>query len=121
MVVRRTVDELDRVCKRRNLKVNAGKSKVMFFEREREQTVNLTKPYRVGWEGILGCKIWFGKEKMEEVNEFKYCGTVLFKHGSIEGETRERTVKGRQVLGELEGVMKGRNVSMAVKKGIRNR
>ncbi len=33
---------------------------------------------------------------------------------------RERTVKGRQVMGALERVMKGRNVSMAVKKGIRN-
>ncbi len=33
---------------------------------------------------------------------------------------RERTVKGRQVMGALERVMKGRNVSMAVKKGLRN-
>ncbi len=36
-----------------------------------------------------------GKEKMEEVNEFKYLGTNLCKHGSMEGEIRERTVKGR--------------------------
>ncbi len=35
-------------------------------------------------------------------------------------EGKERTVKGRQVMGALERVMKGRNVSMAVKKGIRN-
>ncbi len=38
----------------------------------------------------------------------------------MEGEIRERTVKGRQVMGALERVMKGRNVSMAVKWGIRN-
>ncbi len=57
---------------------------------------------------------------MEEVNEFKYLGTILCKHGSMEREIRERTVKGRQVMGALERVMKGRNVSMAVKKGIRN-
>ncbi len=37
----------------------------------------------------------------------------------LEGEIRERTVKGRQVVGALERVMKGRNVSMAVKRGIR--
>ncbi len=57
---------------------------------------------------------------MEEVNEFKYLGIILCKHGSMEGEIRERTVKGRQVMGALERVMKGTNVSMAVKKGIRN-
>ncbi len=38
----------------------------------------------------------------------------------MEGEIRERTVKGRQVMGALERVMKGRNVNMEVKKGIRN-
>ncbi len=38
----------------------------------------------------------------------------------MEGEIRERTVKGRQVMGAVEKVMKGRNVSMAVKRGIRN-
>ncbi len=36
----RIVDEFDRVCKRRKLKVIAGKSKVMVFERAREQTIN---------------------------------------------------------------------------------
>ncbi len=87
----------------------------------REQTINFAKkPYRVGSEAILGCKIWLEKERMEEVNEFKYLGAVLCKHGSMEGERWERTVKGKQVMGTLERVMKGRNVSMAVKKGIRN-
>ncbi len=66
------VDEFDRVCRKRKLKVNAGKSKVMVFERAREQTIDFAKPYRVGSEAMTGCKIWLGKEKMEEVNEFKY-------------------------------------------------
>ncbi len=66
------VDEFDRLCKRRKLKVNAGKSTVMVFERAREQTINFAKPYRVGSEAILGCKIWLGRERMEKVNEFKY-------------------------------------------------
>ncbi len=118
-MLQRIVDEFDRVCKRRKLKVNAGKSKVMVFERAREQTINFAKPYRVGSEAILECKIWLGKE-MEEVNEFKDFGTILCNFWSIEGDIRERTVKGRQVMGVLERVMKGRNVRMAVKKGIRN-
>ena len=101
--------------------MNAGKSKVMVFERAREQIINFAKSYRVGSEAICECKIWLGKEKMKEVHEFKYLGTILCKHGSMEGEIRERTVKGRQVIGALERVMKGRNVSMAVKRRIRNR
>ncbi len=71
----------------------------------------------MGTEAKPECKIWLGKEKMEEVNEFKYLRTMLCKHGSMEGEIR---VKGSQVMGALERVMKGRSVSMAVKKGIRN-
>ncbi len=115
-ILQRIVDEFDGVCKRRKLKVNTGKRTVMVFERAREQTINFAKPYRVGSEAILGCKIWLGKEKMEKVNEFKYLGTILCKHGSMEGEIRERTVKGRQVMGVLERVLKGRNVSMEVKR-----
>ncbi len=38
----------------------------------------------------------------------------------MEGEIRERTVKGRQVMGALDRVMKGRNVSMEIKMAIRN-
>ncbi len=34
--------------------------------------------------GKMACNIWLGKEKMEEVNEFKYLGTILCKHGSME-------------------------------------
>ncbi len=71
-MLQRIVDEFYKVCKRRKLKVHAGKSKMMVFERAREQTINFTKPYRVGSEAILGCNIWLGKKKMEEVNEFKY-------------------------------------------------
>ncbi len=49
-MLQRIVDESERVCKRRKLKVNAGKSKVMVFERAREQTINFARPYGVGSE-----------------------------------------------------------------------
>ncbi len=55
--------------------------------------------HRVESEATLGYKIWLEKEKMEEVNEFKYLGTILSspcKQGSMEGEIRERAIKGRQ-------------------------
>ncbi len=54
-MLQRIVDEFDRVCKRRKLKVNAGKSKVMVFERARKQTIKFAKPYRVGSEAIRTC------------------------------------------------------------------
>ncbi len=51
------------------------------------------------------------------MNSNSYLGTILCKHWSMEREIRERTVEGRLVMGALERVMKGRNVSIAVKKG----
>ncbi len=59
----RIVDEFGRVCKRRNLKVHASKSKFVVFERAREQTIDFAKPYKVESEAVLGCKIrMFGEE-----------------------------------------------------------
>ncbi len=46
-MLQRIVDEFDRLCKSRKLKVNTGKSKVMVFERATKQTINFAKPYRV--------------------------------------------------------------------------
>ncbi len=45
---------------------------------------------------------------------------MLCKHGGMEGEIREQVMKGRSVVGLLAGVMKGRNVSMDMKRGLRN-
>ncbi len=43
---------------------------------------------------------------------------MLCKHGGTEGEIK--VMIGRSVVGSLAGVMKGRNVSMDVKRGLRN-
>ncbi len=37
-MLQRIADEFDRVCRRRKLKVNAGNSNIMAFEKNREQT-----------------------------------------------------------------------------------
>ncbi len=57
---------------------------------------------------------------MEEVNEIKYLGSVMGKHGGTEGETRERVLQGRKAVGFLGRIMKGRSVSMEVKRDLRN-
>ncbi len=61
------------------MKRNAGKSKVMVFKRAREQTINFAQPYRGGWRLYLDVKYRWGRRKMEELNEFKYLGTMLCK------------------------------------------
>ncbi len=43
----RVVNEFFSVCKRRKLKVSAGKSKVIVFERREEEVINFNTAYRV--------------------------------------------------------------------------
>lgn len=57
---------------------------------------------------------------MEEMDEFKYTGAVLSNHGENEGEISKKAVKGRSIIGALASVIKGRNVSMKVKRGLGN-
>ena len=41
------VNEFDSVCTRRKLKLNAGKSKMIVFERREVEVVIINTPYRV--------------------------------------------------------------------------
>ncbi len=82
--------------------------------------IDFSTAYRVRLPPVARCRIILGSEEMEEVSEFKYLGTVLCKHGGMEGEIREEVMKGRSVVGSLAWVMKGRNVSMNVKRGLLN-
>lgn len=63
---------------------------------------------------VAGCEGSLRNEKMQEGEEFKYLGTVLSKHGNMK-EKMERAVKGRQTLGSIKRLMRGRNLSMQVK------
>ncbi len=60
-MLQRILDEFEKVCKRRKLKVNSGKSKVMVFERAREQTINIAKPYSVGSVALLIVRYGWGR------------------------------------------------------------
>ncbi len=51
-MLQRIVDEFDRLCKRRKLKVNTGKSKVMVFETAREHTINFLQSH-IEWDQRL--------------------------------------------------------------------
>ena len=73
------VNEFNRACERRKLKVNASKSKVMVFERKEFDTVDFGKTYGVNRPNERFCKINSGEHQLEEVNEFKYLGSMLCK------------------------------------------
>ncbi len=58
-----------------------GKSKVMVLESREEEVIDVNTAYRVKLPAAVRYRIMLGSEKMEEVSEFKYLGTVLCKHG----------------------------------------
>ncbi len=51
-MLQRIVDEFDRVCKRRKLKVHASNSKVMFLEREQESRLLILQSH-IEWSRRL--------------------------------------------------------------------
>ena len=55
-------------------------------------------------------------EAVEEVDQFKYLGSVIAANGGVEADVRHRANKGWKVLGVLKGVMKNRGLGMSVKK-----
>ncbi len=75
------VSKFGTMHERRNLKVNANKSKVMVFERG-ESTE---------------CSVRLDEESLEKIGKFKYLGSVLNKDGNIEDEVLERVQQGRRV------------------------
>ena len=87
------VTEFGRVCERRKLRVNVGKSKVMRYTRN---------------EDGARLNVMFNGEVLEEV--------VIAANGGVEADVRHRVNEGCKVLGALKGVMKNRGLGMNVKK-----
>ncbi len=65
----RVVNVFYSVCKRRKLKV-------MVFEGREEEVIDFNTVYRVRLPVVARCGIMLRSEKMEEMSEFKYLGTV---------------------------------------------
>ena len=95
------VTEFGRVCERRKLRVNVGKSKVMRCTRN---------------EDGARLNVMLNGEALEEVDQFKYLGSVIATNGGVEADVRHRVNEGCKVLGALKGVMKNRGLGMNVKK-----
>ena len=95
------VEEFGRVCERRKLRVNVGKSKVMRCTR--------------GEDGAR-MNVTLNGEVLEEVDEFRYLGVVVAANGRIDADVCHRVKEGCKTLGALKGVMKSRGLGMNVKK-----
>ena len=95
------VTEFGRVCERRKLRVNVGKSKVMRCTRS---------------EDGARLNVMLNGEALEEVDQFKYLGSVIAANGGVEADVHHRVNEGCKVLGALKGVMKNRGLGMNVKK-----
>ncbi len=65
--LQRVVDQFHSVCRRKKLRVNAGKSKVMIFERKEVEVVNFGNPYMVSASVEERYEIVMGGERMEVV------------------------------------------------------
>ncbi len=89
-------------------------------ERSRSEVVDFVCPYRVGTKSEKESKIVLNGEEMEEVNEFKYLGSVMCKHGGTERETRERALQERKVVESLGRIKNGRSVTIEVNRDLRN-
>ena len=77
------VGRFSELCRRRGLKVNAIKSKVLVLGRE---------------EG-LECEVCVNGIRLEHVSEFKYLGCVLDESGTDEAECCRNVASGRRVGG----------------------
>ena len=95
------MSEFGRVCERRKLRVNVGKSKVM-------------RCSRYG-NGDLMHVIQKG-EPLEEMDCFKYLGSQVAADGGCERDVGHRMNEGYRAWGELKSVLTNRGLGIKAKK-----
>ena len=82
------------VCRRRDLKVNAGKSKVVLL----------------GQEEGLECEVCVDGVRLENVSKFNYLGCVLDESGRDEEECSRKVASGRRVAGTIRSLVNARSL-----------
>ena len=82
------------VCRRRGLKVNAGKRKVMILN---------------GEEG-LECKVHVDGIRLEHVSDFKYLGCVLDESGTDGAVCSKKVASLRRVAGAIRSLVDARDL-----------
>ena len=82
------------VCRRRELKVNVGMTKVMVLN---------------GEEG-LECEVHVDEIRLEHVAEFRYLGCVLKESGTDGAECSRKAASGRRVAGAIRFLVNARDL-----------
>ena len=90
-------DALEENGRRVGLKINVSKTEVMKTE-----------------EALAG-NIYLGNRVINEVNSFKYLGTMIRNDGSLEDEFAERLKKGHQTMGRLSKIWRSNRLSTHTK------
>src|SRR5678815_4489350 len=86
--LRGLVERYGRVFKRRGLKVNVDKSKVMVVSEDSPR-----------------CEVMLDGEQLEQVSEFKYLGYMLDEKGTDDAECSRKVVNGREVAGAIKSLV----------------
>ena len=101
--LQRLVNEFGVVCEKRKLRVNIGKSKVMVCSRQ-------------GGRAELNVRL--NGEVLEEVETFKYLGSVIGKGTGVSKDVRQRVSDGAAAYGAMKSVWRVKEVGMRVKKAL---
>ncbi|XP_063364409.1 uncharacterized protein LOC134653055 isoform X1 [Cydia amplana] len=92
---------------RKGMKINVSKTKVMVFEKE---------------ENMTNCEILIGQERVQQVKEFVYLGTLFTRDGKHDKDIERRVNAGNRVNGALNAFMSSQKVSqkarLAVHRGV---
>ena len=94
--LRMMVGRFAEVCRRRGLKVNTGKSKVMVLN---------------GEEG-LECKVHADEIRLEHVFEFKYLGYDFYESGTDGAECSRKVMSGRRVAGAIRSLVNAKDLHL---------
>ena len=94
--LRGIVGQFAELCRRRGLKVNAGKSKVMVLNGEKG----------------LECKVHVDGIRLEGVSEFKYLGCVLDELVTDGAECSRKVKCGRRVAGTIRSLVNYRDLQL---------
>ena len=90
--LRELIDKFNRVCKRRGLKVNADKSKVMIMGGTEDDK----------------CEIKLNGQVLEHVKEFCYLGSTVNDRGTDESDCNKRVMKERKTAGSIRALVNER-------------
>ena len=91
----RLVEGFGRVCKRRGLKINVDKSKMMVVSGVNTQ-----------------CQITLDGEQFEQVSEFKYLGYMMNDKGTDDAECGRKVSSGRKVAGAIKSLVNVKGLSI---------